>query len=337
MPRIPRMVVTDPGQKAAYHVISRTALDGLKKKKIEKDKLVSIIQRLSTIYVVQVLGFVVMSNHFHLLVEVSPVSMVSDDEVRQRFRLLYGKDAEFPDELLEDYRERFCSLSAYVKDIKQSFSLFYNKRKNRKGTLWGERFKSVIVQKGSTLINCLAYIDLNPIRAAIVQNPEDYKWCSYGEAARPNSNKLARAGLRRVLGMSQKTVDSSDEPEESESMMERYRVMLFSDGEEVFTDKPETGEVHQRVRNGFKREQVKGVLDRGGKLTFGETLRCRVRYFSDGMTVGSREFVDGLFQSSRERFSEKRKSGARPMRGVGWKEKQFSLYSMRQLGKDHLG
>jgi putative transposase len=120
-------------------------------------------------------------------------------------------------------------------------------------------------------------------------------------------------------------------------MMDRYRVMLFSDGEEVFMDIPETGEVNRRVRKGFKRKQVKKVLARGGKLTFGEALRCRVRYFSDGMTVGSRQFVDDLFKSSRERFSENRKTGARPMRGVGWKKKQSRLYSMRQLRKDSLG
>ncbi|BCS95863.1 hypothetical protein DSLASN_14950 [Desulfoluna limicola] len=144
MPRIPRMVVTDSGQKAAYHVISRTALDGLPFKKVEKDELVSIIKRFSMVYAVDVLGYAIMGNHIHLLVEVSPGAMLTDEEVRRRFQLLYGKEAEFPEGRLSDYRERFSSLSEHVKDIKQSFSHFYNKRKKRKGTLWGERFKSVI-------------------------------------------------------------------------------------------------------------------------------------------------------------------------------------------------
>jgi hypothetical protein len=59
-------------------------------------------------------------------------------------------------------------------------SNFYNKRHHHRGTLWGELFKSVIVENGETLINCLAYIDLNPIRAAIAKRPEDYRWCSLG-------------------------------------------------------------------------------------------------------------------------------------------------------------
>jgi len=67
-----------------------------------------------------------------------------------------------------------------MKEKKQSFSWFYNKRHNRRGTLWGERFKSVMVENGETLINCLAYIDLNPLRDGIVSRPEEYRWNSLG-------------------------------------------------------------------------------------------------------------------------------------------------------------
>jgi hypothetical protein len=59
-------------------------------------------------------------------------------------------------------REKWESLSEYIKEIKQGFSRWYNKRHGRKGFFWGERFKSVIVDNGDTLVNCLAYIDLNP-------------------------------------------------------------------------------------------------------------------------------------------------------------------------------
>jgi hypothetical protein len=49
-----------------------------------------------------------------------------------------------------------------VREIKVGFTRYYNKRHNRRGYFWGDRFKSLIVEKGETLINCLAYIDLNP-------------------------------------------------------------------------------------------------------------------------------------------------------------------------------
>ncbi len=81
----------------------------------------------------------------------------------------------------------------------------------------------------------------------------------------------------------------------------RYRMMLFADGEEVFAGDIHSGEAPdqrevKRVRKGFNRKDVKKVLAKGGKLSFGETIRCKVRYFSDGMTLGSREFVDHVLQ-----------------------------------------
>jgi len=77
-------------------------------------------------------------------------------------------------------REKWGNLSEYMKEIKQGFSRFYNRLHKRKGFFWSDRFKSVIVDKGETLINCLAYIDLNPVRAGIVKQPEKYRWCSLG-------------------------------------------------------------------------------------------------------------------------------------------------------------
>ena len=117
MPRTPRMVRTDSGQRCVYHVISRTALDGLPFKKREKDERVRVIRRFSMAYAMDVLGFSIMDNHFHLLIEMSPGDTLAGDEVRQRFILLYNKGAEFPEGQMTHFRERFSSLSHYVKDI----------------------------------------------------------------------------------------------------------------------------------------------------------------------------------------------------------------------------
>jgi hypothetical protein len=59
-------------------------------------------------------------------------------------------------------REKLSNLSEFIREIKVGFTRYYNKRHNRRGYFWGDRFKSVIVEKGETLINCLACIDLNP-------------------------------------------------------------------------------------------------------------------------------------------------------------------------------
>ena len=60
--------------------------------------------------------------------------------------------------------------------FKQQFSRFYNKRHKWRGFFWAEPYKSVIVDNGETLINSQAYIDLNAVRADLVEKPEEYRW-----------------------------------------------------------------------------------------------------------------------------------------------------------------
>ena len=308
MPRVSRMVVTDSGQKAAYHVISRTALDGLPFKKAEKDELVRIIQRFSAIYAVEVLGFAIMGNHFHLLVEVSPGTMVSDDEVRRRFQLLYGEEAEFPEGRLCDFRKRFSSLSAYMKDIKQTFSNFYNKRKKRKGTLWGERFKSVIVEQGNTLINCLAYIDLNAVRAGIVKRPEDYRWCSVGYHVQ-TGNKDGFLSLD--LGLSHFGVD------DLATRLKKYREFLYH-----------VGAIEKRGRARILKKVLAEETAEGFELTRQRRFRYRTRYFTDSGIIGSRAFVETTYELFKEQFQTTREKTPKAVKGIE------GMYSLKRLA-DH--
>ena len=64
---------------------------------------------------------------------------------------------------------------------------------------------------------------------------------------------------------------------------------------------------------------------------------CRVRYFSAGMAIGSREYVEELFEAKRAWFSKGRKTGARPLRGLVVGDESERLFSMRQLKKDVFG
>ena len=153
---------------------------GLPIRDVDKDYLLSLIKRLSILYCVDVLGFAIMGNHFHIVARMHPEDEVSDQDVIQRYQKYYGDDQYIGGEQVEEVRKRLCSLAAYVKDIKQGFARYYNKRYCRRGYFWGDRFKSLIVEDGPTLVNLLAYVDLNPIRAGIVKQPEDYKWCSLG-------------------------------------------------------------------------------------------------------------------------------------------------------------
>lgn len=82
------------------------------------------------------------------------------------------KEEAFSDDQIPYLRKSFSSLSEFVREIKVGLSRYYNRRHNRRGYFWGDRFKSNIVEKGETLVNCLAYIDLNSVRAGLGERPE---------------------------------------------------------------------------------------------------------------------------------------------------------------------
>jgi len=86
----------------------------------------------------------------------------------------------------------------------------------------------------------------------------------------------------------------------------------------------------------MKKEDVEtelAQLERSRDVAIGRMLRCRVRYFTDGAVLGSREFVDGVFRACRDRFGAKRKSGARKLRGSGTPA-AGALWSARDLRRD---
>lgn len=121
-----------------------------------------------------------MGNHFPILVKAFPEYKFTEQDIKKRYVGFYGDDRVFADGQIPSLRAKLSSLSEFVLEIKVRFARYYNKRHNRRGYFWGDRFKSVIVDKGETLVNCLAYIDLNPLRAGLVDRPENYRWNSLG-------------------------------------------------------------------------------------------------------------------------------------------------------------
>ncbi len=74
-------------------------------------------------------------------------------------------------------------LSEFMKTLKQKFTSGFNRQQGREGTLWERRFKSVLVEGSwNCILKVAAYIDLNAVRAGLVDDPKDYRWCGYGEA-----------------------------------------------------------------------------------------------------------------------------------------------------------
>ena len=297
MPRIARMIIK--GEPATYHVMSRTALDGYVIGDVEKEYLVKLIKRFSSVYFTEVIGFCLMGNHFHLLVRMHPGEEYSDEEIKKRFSLLYGdeKNRNLGERQIPSLRKKWADLSEYVKEIKQSFSRFYNRLHDRKGFFWSERFKSVIVDNGDTLINCLAYIDLNPVRAGLAEKPEDYRWCSLGYHVQTNNKDRFLSldfGLREF---------GIKKPEERLLIYRRF--------------------VHGKsFPEALKNQEHKSI-----EIGAIEKFRYRSRYFTDSGIIGTKTFVAQHYQRFKHLFSSKHEKRPKTIQGLG------GIYSLKRLSE----
>ncbi len=297
MPRIARLVVK--GEKTVYHVMSRTALPGYVLEDVEKDFLMRHIRWLGKVYFTEVLGFCIMGNHFHLLARMEPGSGKSIEEIRRRFENYYGDDGkrELTEELVPILREKWGSLSEFVKEIKQGFSRFYNKRHGRKGFFWSERFKSVIVDNGETLINCLAYIDLNPVRAGIVKKPEEYRWCSLGYHAQTGNRDEF---LSTDFGLREFAVKGVKE------RLAHYRRFAYE-------------------KWGLLQEPTD--LKQGLELSNVDRFRYRTRYFTDSGIIGTKDFVSRVYQDFKGYFASRHEKRPKPVQGLD------GVYSLKRLSE----
>jgi putative transposase len=308
MPRIPRMVIDD--ETTVYHVMSRTALDGFPLGDIEKDFMLDLIRRYSALYFVEILGFCLMGNHFHILVKTLPEYKFTDQDIKKRYVSFYGDERAFADGLIPSLRAKLSSLSEFVREIKVGFARYYNKRHNRRGYFWGDRFKSVIVDKGETMVNCLAYIDLNPLRAGIVSRPEDYRWNSLGYHVQTNNRDNF---LSTDFGLREFNVKSEKE------RIRRYRRYVYEAGA---VDRPEKGKTKVIGDRILEKERKREF-----ELSRSDRFRFRTRYFTDSGVIGSKEFVSKTYLRFKHHFNSKNEKKPKPVKGLS------GIYSLKRLSE----
>lgn len=120
-------------------------------------------------YGLQILNYAVTSNHIHLLV----VGDDNRDVIPNSIKLIAGRTGQE-----------------------------YNQRKKRKGAFWEDRYHATAVESGEHLFQCLVYIDLNMVRAGVVEHPSEWPFCGYNEIQKPRSKNILidYERLRKLLG-----------------------------------------------------------------------------------------------------------------------------------------
>lgn len=168
------------------------------------------IRILSSLFAVDICAYAVMSNHLHIVVRLHPeeIETLSDDAIAERWTSLFkgpllvqkwkkGEslnrlEAQTVSDSIAVYRKRLASPSWFMKCLNEPIARQANKEDGCTGHFWEARYKSQPLLTEEALLSCMAYVDLNPIRASLAATPEQSDHTSIKERIQPNLN-LAEA------------------------------------------------------------------------------------------------------------------------------------------------
>lgn len=212
----PRYRLVDTQTTPYYHCISRCVrraflcgYDRSSQKNFEHRKqwILDRIRKLSSLFAIDVCAYAIMSNHFHLVlhIDIDRALQWSPEEVIDRWLELYtvpvvaerykagatltAVEEEALAGYIETWRDRLSDLSWYMRALNETIARMANKEDNCTGRFWEGRFRSQALLDEAALISCMAYVDLNPIRAEICTTLEQSEFTSIQERLRSFSEK----------------------------------------------------------------------------------------------------------------------------------------------------
>lgn len=288
-----------PGAEAWYHVHSRIAGRRGEYPLAEPApmrRLIETIEHFSSIYFCQVAAFSVMGNHYHLVVKFEAEAPVSREELRARARVMYpGRKRQeeveaWSEEEWEHYRRRLFDVSEYMRNIQSAFARWYNRSFDRRGRFWADRFKSVYLAGARAVLDCMLYVELNPVRAGLVERPED--WVGSSVYLREMGKDSWLAPLTGFLA----------QPSRRGALRE-YRERLYHRGS--VPTKEGQAAISAEV---LERERARGFEARGMYLK-------RLGYFVDGLAIGTESFIREQLGRMREEGRYQRRKNPIPQLG----------------------
>ena len=298
MPRVARLKVESGS--AWYHVCARVA--GHKDDRPLEDMacqrtLVALLRHFAKAYFCEVAAFCVMGNHYHLVLRLDEPREVDREELEARAKVLYPRSDKqlkaWSPKQWSRLEARLFDLSELMRNLQAGFARWYNGSHERRGRFWAERFKSTLLEEGEAVLDAVLYVELNPVRAGLVERPEDWEG---------SSSFFRAAGTDRWLGPVTELVG---QPVRKKAQVE-YRYLLYH-----------RGAVPSREGQASIPEDVLEAEARRGYEARGAYAK-RLRYFADGVALGSEEFVRGLLDRLRQggRYQRRRHPVAQPVGGL---------------------
>ena len=291
MGRLPRIKASSD-QDVFYHLYSRVS--GVKgyyplAEESAQKYLYSRLKFYAGIYKMEVAGFSFMGNHYHLVVEFKKCEALSREELKKIASKLYVKNpkvtALWNNEDWDRFNRRLFDVSEFMRNFQADFATWYNVKHKRRGRLWGDRFKSTVFEDIKSAREALFYVELNAVRAAIVERPEDYKGGSM---------------FYREMG-----ADSW--------MMSLEKIMLCKDIKQALRDYRASVYYRGRVRTKTGQAEIPEYIikqeEAAGFEAQGVYLK-RARYFAEGVVLGCEEFVKSFTDRLKARGKYLKKRGA---------------------------
>jgi REP element-mobilizing transposase RayT len=206
------------GHDTVHHLVSRIAHRVYFLKDEERNDFIEMMRRAAEFCGIELIGWCIMTNHFHILAYLPQRKELSEEEVLRRYGVLKGVKAK--EEMVQSFAKwrrqdaagekrveewllkiqcRMYDVSSYMKILKQWFTIEYNRRYSHKGTLWeAAYFDKVVSFKDRGVQKCLGYIHLNPIRSAATSQYDGYVWSSYAAFCRGDA--VATKGMIIAYG-----------------------------------------------------------------------------------------------------------------------------------------
>lgn len=286
-------------EQAFYHICTRVAGPSgyypLQDRRISR-KLSELTHFLVEVFCCQLVAFEIMGNHYHFIVFFEKFHILSREDLIQRARKLYGrrfevKTAKWTDDHWELFNRRLFCVSTFMQIVNGNFGTWFNRKFNRRGHFWADRFKSSELLDLEAVQECLLYIELNSLRAGLVRRPEQWKAGSARLRWKKKDQKLMP--LSEIF----KGVEGD--------VYAYYRSRLYHRG--AVPTRPGQAHIAQET---LDREMRRG-FNRAG------LYEDRLRFFSDGIALGGYEKVKNLLDSFRsQNIYKRRKNPISQMSGL---------------------
>jgi REP element-mobilizing transposase RayT len=149
-------------------------------KRQAKRQLLETIRYYVHAYCCQLAAYCILGNHYHLILFCENFRPLSLPELQQRARQLYGsrfeeKTANWSPQDWDRFNRKLFDVSALMQHINGEYAKWFNRRFNRRGHFWADRFKNPELLDQRALQECLFYVELNALRARLVKQPELWK------------------------------------------------------------------------------------------------------------------------------------------------------------------